>query len=115
MGGMPVNRSEPAGLIDDLARELSRRPRMWLAIAPEGTRRYVDHWKSGFYRLAREAEVPVGLAYIDYRARVVGLETWLSLTGDEETDLDRIRAAYAGKVGKHPAQASAIRFRPERR
>jgi hypothetical protein len=54
----------------------------------------------------------VGLAFIDYRAREVGLATWLALTGDEEADLQRIRAAYAGKVGKHPDQASPIRFRP---
>ncbi len=112
MGGIPVNRREPTGLVGQLARELERRPRMWLAIAPEGTRSYTDHWRSGFYRLALEAGVPLGLAFIDYRAREVGLATWLALTGDEEADLQRIRAAYAGKVGKHPDQASPIRFRP---
>jgi 1-acyl-sn-glycerol-3-phosphate acyltransferase len=115
MGGIPVNRREPTGLIRSLAGELARRKRMWLAIAPEGTRRYVDHWKSGFYSLALEAGVPVGLAFIDYGARVVGLQTWLTLTGDERADMDRIRTAYAGKVGRHPPQASAIRLRRERR
>ncbi len=110
MGGIPVNRRERTGLTAQLAREFERRPRLWLAIAPEGTRAYVDHLKSGFYRLALEAHVPLGLAFIDYRQRVVGLDTYLTLTGDEEADLARIRAAYAGKVARYPAQAGAIRF-----
>lgn len=112
MGGIPVNRREPAGLLEGLAREFDRRPRMLLAIAPEGTRSYTDRWKSGFYRLALAAKVPVGLAFIDYRAREVGLRTYLTLTGDEERDLERIRAAYEGKVGKRPALAAPIRLRP---
>jgi 1-acyl-sn-glycerol-3-phosphate acyltransferase len=98
-----------------LARELARSDRMWLALAPEGTRSYTDHWKSGFYRLARSAKVPVGLGFIDYRRRTVGLTTYLSLSGDEKADLARIRAVYADKVGKHPEQASDIRFRSARR
>jgi 1-acyl-sn-glycerol-3-phosphate acyltransferase len=114
MGGIPVNRREPTGLIAQLAREFERRTWMWLAIAPEGTRRYVDHWKSGFYHLALAAKVPVGLAYIDYGARVVGLTEYLTLSGDEEADLRRIREVYAGKVGRHPEQAGAIRLRPHR-
>lgn len=115
MGGIPVNRREPAGAVGELAAELARRPRISLAIAPEGTRSHTDHWKSGFYRVARAADVPVGLAFIDYRARVVGLTTYLRLTGDEEADLERIRAEYAGKVGRHPSLAGEIRFGHARR
>jgi 1-acyl-sn-glycerol-3-phosphate acyltransferase len=115
MGGIPVNRADPAGLLERLAGELARSDRLWLALAPEGTRSYTDHWKSGFYRLALSANVPIGLAFIDYRARTVGLTTYLSLSGDEEADLARIRAVYADKIGKHPGQASDIRFRPAQR
>ena len=110
MGGIPVDRSAPAGLLPQLLREMEARPWMWLAIAPEGTRAKVDRWKSGFYRLAVAAKVPIGLAYIDYAARVVGLSTYLEPTGDEEVDLARIRAVYAGKVGKRPELAGEIRF-----
>jgi 1-acyl-sn-glycerol-3-phosphate acyltransferase len=112
MGGIPVNRRAPAGIISTLARRFAEQPRLWLALAPEGTRRYTDHWKSGFYRLAVEARVPLGLAFADWRTRTIGVTEYLVLSGDEERDLDRIRAFYAGKVGKHPAQASAIRLRP---
>jgi len=111
MGGIPVNRRQSEGLIDQLVREFEQRPRMWLALAPEGTRSYVDHWKSGFYHLALRARVPVGLAFLDYGKRVAGVRTYLTLSGDEERDLARIRAEYAGKVGKRPHQAGEIRFR----
>jgi 1-acyl-sn-glycerol-3-phosphate acyltransferase len=114
MGGIPVNRQERTGLTVRLASELRHRRRMWLAIAPEGTRARTDHWKSGFYHLALTAGVPVGLAFIDYRTRVVGLGTYLSLTGDVERDLARVREAYAGKVAKHPEQAGTIRLGEER-
>lgn len=114
MGGLPVNRREPTGLVRQLVRAMEARPSMWLALAPEGTRSRLDHWKSGFYRLALEAGVPVGLAYIDYPSRTVGLRTYVTLTGDEEKDLARIREEYAGKRGRRPGLASEIRFRPER-
>lgn len=111
LGGIPVNRREPGDLIDRLAAELASRDWMWLAIAPEGTRARTDHWKSGFHRLALAAGVPVGLAFIDYRRRVVGMNAFVTLTGDREADLAAIRAAYAGKAaGKHPDQAGEIRF-----
>lgn len=114
MGGIPVDRAHATGLIPALLREFERREAMCLALAPEGTRAYRDHLKSGFYRLALAARVPVGLAFIDYGARAVGIGGWLELTGDEATDLSRIREAYAGRRGRHPAQASEIRFRPDR-
>jgi 1-acyl-sn-glycerol-3-phosphate acyltransferase len=111
MGGIPVNRRAPSGLTAQLVRALETEETLWLAIAPEGTRAHTDHWRSGFYRLALAAKVPVGLAYIDYRAREVGLTTYLTLSGDEAADLARIRAAYEGHVGKHPENAGEIRFR----
>jgi 1-acyl-sn-glycerol-3-phosphate acyltransferase len=113
MGGIPVDRRRAIGLIDELAGEFARRPTMCLALAPEGTRARMDHLKSGFYRLALAARVPVGLAFIDFGTRRVGLDTWLDLTGDEAIDLGRIRQVYAGCTGLHPSQASEIRFRPE--
>jgi 1-acyl-sn-glycerol-3-phosphate acyltransferase len=112
MGGIPVNRRSPAGFVRQLARELDGRDFLWLALAPEGTRAHTDRWKSGFYRLALEAKVPVGLAFIDWRTRTVGLSKYLSLTGDEAADLEQIRAAYAGRTGKHPENAGEISLSP---
>ena len=113
LGGMPVNRRESTGLIGQLAAEFARQPWMWLAIAPEGTRSYTDSIKSGFYHLALAAKVQVGLAFIDYGARVLGVSTYVDLSGDPDADLARMRAFYAGKVGKRPELAGELRFRPD--
>jgi 1-acyl-sn-glycerol-3-phosphate acyltransferase len=112
MNGIPANRRERTGLIGQLQREFQRRDWMWLAIAPEGTRAHVPHWKSGFYRLALAAGVPVGLAFIDYRTRVVGIREYVTLSGDPEADMARIRQAYVGMVGKHPELAGGIQLEP---
>jgi 1-acyl-sn-glycerol-3-phosphate acyltransferase len=113
MGGIPVRRGARAGIIAALATELRERPWLWIALAPEGTRAFTDHWKSGFYHLARAAEVPVGIGAIDWARRRVTLREYVTLTGDPEADLERFRAAYQGIVGYHPEQASTIRFRDE--
>ncbi|MFL5303331.1 MAG: glycerol acyltransferase, partial [Anaeromyxobacteraceae bacterium] len=60
---------------------------------------------------ARAAEVPVALGFIDWREKVVGIREYVRLTGDEEKDLARIRAAYEDKIGKRPGQEGAIRFK----
>jgi 1-acyl-sn-glycerol-3-phosphate acyltransferase len=110
LGGTPVNRAAPGRLVQELVGELRRRDWMWLALSPEGTRRRLDHWRSGFYRLARAAEVPVGLGFIDFATRRVGIMGYLTLTGDEAADLARIEAAYQGRRGLHPEQASPVRL-----
>jgi 1-acyl-sn-glycerol-3-phosphate acyltransferase len=112
-GGIPVNRRQSTGFIGQLLEEFRRRDWMWVVFTPEGTRAYRDHWRSGFYHLALKAGVPVGLAYIDYERRQVGLRRYLTLSGDAERDLEAMREAYAGKVAKHPELAGPIRFRAE--
>ena len=111
LGGIPVNRRERTGFVAALAALFARRDSLYLAIAPEGTRRRIDHWKSGFYRVALAANVPLGLAFIDYSRREVGIEAWLSLSGNEAEDLAGIRAGYSNKRGKRPEMEGDIRFR----
>lgn len=110
LGGMPVDRRKSIGLVAQLGGEFERCGELYLAIAPEGTRRKTGHWKSGFYRVAVAAGVPLGLAFIDYPRRRIGIERYLELTGREEEDLGRIRAYYADKRGRYPEKESDIRF-----
>jgi 1-acyl-sn-glycerol-3-phosphate acyltransferase len=110
-GGIPVRRGARSGIIAQLVGEFARRERLWIALAPEGTRARTDHLKSGFYHLAVAARVPVGLASIDYATRRVELRTFVELSGEPEADLARLRAFYAGVRGLHPEGASEIRFR----
>ena len=82
-----------------------------MCITPEGTRARTDHWKSGFYRLATKAGVPVGLGFIDFGHKEAGVERWITLSGEVEADLEVIRAYYADKQGYAPEKAGDIRFR----
>jgi 1-acyl-sn-glycerol-3-phosphate acyltransferase len=112
-GGVPVNRREPVGFIRQMQGEFARHAEFRLAIAPEGTRGLTPHWKSGFYRLARAAGVPLALAYIDYPRREIGIGGYLDLTGEVAADMTRIRAFYAGKRGRHPENQGPVRLRDE--
>lgn len=111
MGGIPVNRSDPAGLVESLVEEMHRSESLWIALAPEGTRRYTDHVKRGFHRLAVAADVPVGMAWIDWGRKEVALRRYVRMSGDEERDVQVLREVYAGKVGRRRGQESGIGFR----
>ena len=111
MGGVPINRREPTGLIRSLLEEFRRRDWLWLAIAPEGTRARTDHLKTGFYKIALAADLPIGLAYIDYGRRCIGIDTYVRMTGDKESDLELLRRFYADKRARLPEHAGEIRFR----
>jgi 1-acyl-sn-glycerol-3-phosphate acyltransferase len=111
IGGVPINRRQSTGVIGALLEEFRRRDWLWLAVAPEGTRSYTDHLKSGFYQIARAADVPIGLAYIDYGRRQVGIDTYVRMTGDEARDLETLRAYYSDKHARVPRLAGPIRFR----
>lgn len=112
LGGIPINRRERSGFVAALLAEFDRQDWMWLAVAPEGTRSRTDHWKSGFYRIAVAGKLPVGLGYIDYPTRTIGIDTYLELTGDPEQDFARIRAFYADKRGRRPGNAGDITLKP---
>jgi len=111
LGGIPVNRRERSGYVTNILAEFEGRDWMWLAMAPEGTRSYTDHWKSGFYQIALAAHLPIGLAYIDYATRRVGVDTYVTLSGDLDRDFEMIRNFYSPKRGRRHELASAIRLR----
>ncbi len=112
-GGIPVNRREPAGFIGQMRQEFARHEEFRLAIAPEGTRSRRPYWKSGFYRIARAAGVPLALAYIDYPSREIGVGGYLELTGDVAADMARIRAFYAGRRGRHSENQGPVALHDE--
>jgi len=109
-GGIPVDRRASAGVIAQLAARFATGGDCRLVIAPEGTRRRTTHWKSGFYHLARAADVPLGLAFIDYARLEIGVGAYIALTGDVAADMARIAAFYADKRGKRPGSAGPVRL-----
>lgn len=111
MGGVPINRRAASGFIKTMLAEYAERDWLWLALAPEGTRARSDHLKSGFYQLAVGARVPCGLGFIDYRTRTIGIEEFVVFSGNQQEDIEVLRAFYATRGGRFPAGASDIAFR----
>ena len=116
LGGVPVDRTAArgvvAGLVAHIAQQREQGLGCWIGISPEGTRRLTAGWKSGFYQLARQAGLPVGLLRIDYGRREVALDTFIELSGEPLEDYARMAQAYEGVQGFHPQQASPIRPLP---
>jgi 1-acyl-sn-glycerol-3-phosphate acyltransferase len=109
-GGEPIERGASTGAIERLAARIRAADYYWLALAPEGTRKYRDNWRSGFYHIALTTGVPLGMACIDYRTRQVRLVRYAMLSGDVEADLASIRDAYQACRGFKPEFASPIRL-----
>ena len=113
LGGIAVDRSAPQGLVGEAVARFDERDELFLVIPPSGTRARAPYWKSGFYHVARGAGVPILCAYLDYRARVGGIGLALTPTQSVGADMDRIRAFYADKQAKFPAQVTPVRLREE--
>ena len=100
-GGIPIDRKAAQGLVGEMTNLFATREKLWLALAPEGTRKKVTKWKSGFLRIAREAQVPVLPAYFHYPQKTIGLGPLFHLSGNLEADMARIRAFYVPWQGKN--------------
>lgn len=101
LGVIPVDRSNARGVAEQAAAMLRRADRLWFALAPEGTRRRVEKWKSGFWKIAREADVPVLPVYFHYPERVIGIGPLWRMGDDLAADMARVRAWYAPWQGKN--------------
>lgn len=113
LGGVAIDRSAPGGMVDSLAGAFEDRDRLVLVVPAEGTRSRTEHWKSGFYRIAQQAEVPIVCAYVDRRTRTGGFGLVLAPSGDLVADMDRIRAFYTGMEGLKPGRFGEIRLKDE--
>lgn len=106
LGLIPVDRRSAAGVVAQSVAKFREKPQLLLGIAPEGTRKGASEWKSGFYRIAVEAQVPIVVAVFDYGAREVRLPLTLYPSGDFDADMARILACYRGVQPKRPARLS---------
>lgn len=113
LGGIPVDRGAPQSLVTQMAERFRAADELILALAPEGTRGRVSHWKSGFYHIATESGVPIGLGFLDYERKLCGLGPYVTPTGNVREDMDRVRAFYQNIRGKHPELESEPRLREE--
>ncbi len=108
LGGIPVDRSKSNNLVAAAAAVIvAAQGSLQLVIPPEGTRGKTRHWKTGFYFIALQAQVPIVLAYMDYSRKVSGLGPVFVPTGDVEKDMAEIKRFYAGIRGRNEDQFSA--------
>ncbi len=113
VGAIPVDRDANYNRVDMAVEEFRRRDRIILAIAPEGTRKPLDHWKSGFYHIAVKAEVPIVMCFFDYERKVCGNGGTLWPTGDVDVDMAKIRAFYETVTPARPENRSEVRLREQ--
>jgi 1-acyl-sn-glycerol-3-phosphate acyltransferase len=104
-GGIPIERSSSSGVVEQMSRRFASSEKLWLGIAPEGTRQRVETWKNGFWHIARAAGVPILPVYFDYPSRTIGLGPVFEPSEDRDRDIAALRAFYAPFRGKHRGTA----------
>lgn len=100
LGVIPLDRSSPQGTVRQAVDAIRRADKMWFVVTPEGTRSRVDKWKTGFWKIARAAEVPIFMCYFHYPEKIVGMGELFYPTDDLEADMARIREYYRPWMGK---------------
>ena len=113
LGGVAIDRSAPGGMVGALANEFAHRDHLVLVVPAEGTRSRTEYWKSGFYRIAEQADVPIMLAYVDRSTRSGGFGPLVQPTGDLVADMNVIRAFYEGKTGLAANRFGPVRLKEE--
>ena len=112
LGGIPINRKprkegeERPSTVQAMASLFEGRDELAVMVTPEGTRSKRDEWKSGFYHVAKIANVPIGLGYLNYKDKVAGVGKMIYPSDDMEADMREIMAFYKDIPPKHPEKFS---------
>ena len=101
LGAISVDRSMPKGTVEQAVQIINHFDRIWFTITPEGTRKPVDKWKTGFWKIAHQAEVPMVLAYFHYPERLIGITEVFHTTDDMLQDVAMIREFYRPWMGRN--------------
>lgn len=110
-GGVPVVRSRKNNLVEQMTEHFKASDRMVLVVPAEGTRSNTDYWKTGFYRIAQQAGVPIGMSFVDYKRKQTGIGPLFQPSGDLSQDIEIIRKFYLDKAGRYPELECPPRFK----
>ncbi|MDV7188270.1 1-acyl-sn-glycerol-3-phosphate acyltransferase [Lutibacter sp. TH_r2] len=102
LGGTPIDRSKSANRVDAIIDVFNKKEQFILALSPEGTRKRVDKWKTGFYHIAKGANVPIVMMTFDFGNKQVKISEPYYLTDNMEVDMKFIHNFYKGVKGKVP-------------
>jgi 1-acyl-sn-glycerol-3-phosphate acyltransferase len=101
LGGIPIDRSQSQNVVEQSINAFNAMDDLIMVIPPEGTRKKVSYWKTGFYHIASGAKVPIALGYLDYLRKVGGIGPTFYPTGNIEKDMQEIKSFYATITGKY--------------
>lgn len=113
LGGIPVNRRESNNLVDTMVETVKAQDEIALGVLPEGTRKYVDYWKSGFYWIARGADLPIYPVKVDGTNRRLEMGPALMTTGNIEEDVALLAEFFGDTKGVKPENSGPVRVRPQ--
>jgi 1-acyl-sn-glycerol-3-phosphate acyltransferase len=102
LGGIPVKRNASNNLVSQIVKSFDENDRLLLALFPEGTRKNVIEWKTGFWHIAVQAEVPIQLISLDYDRRVTEFGPVIEPSHSLEADMERIQKYFHGVEAKYP-------------
>ncbi len=102
LGGIAIKRNKSINRVDQQAQTIRDADNFLLAIAPEGTRSKVDRWKTGFYHIARKADVPIVLCAFDFENKQVVFGKAMIMSGDQEKDFEDMHRFFLPYKPKHP-------------
>jgi 1-acyl-sn-glycerol-3-phosphate acyltransferase len=111
-GAMPIDRSHAGDIVPQLVDAFKAEEHLFLALSPEGTRKWIPYWKTGFYRIADAANVPIVLAFIDYGKKQMGIGPTLPVRLPLDETLCAITEFYAPFIGRRPDMQGPIEFPP---
>ena len=114
LGGISLDRDNPGAVVRELVREARSGEPFLLILAAEGTRTKGEYWKSGFWRIARAANLPISLAFVDGPSRTAGFGPTIVASRDVVEVMDQVRDFYRDKRGIHPERRTEPRLREER-
>jgi len=112
LGGIPIDRARASNVVNQMVQRIEEHETILLVFTPEGTRKYTEYWKTGFYYVAQQANIPILCGAINYRTKTIYLDLMFNITGDIEEDFEKIRLYYEEfGYGKYPEKMSKITLR----
>ena len=113
LGGIPIDRSKTNNIVDQSIAAFRESKELVMIIPPEGTRKSVRYWKTGFYHIACGAHVPVVLGFLDFAHKTGGIGPVVWPSGDINADMKIIQTFYAGITGKYPDEYNPADVSPD--
>lgn len=112
LGGIGIRRDGGLDVSNQLRDKMLAEPECWLCIAPEGTRSRKDYIHMGYYHIAQAAQVPIGISFIDYKTKTVGIREYRMVKDNMTDELVQLAIDFAGIQAYNPLKVSALQLRP---